>query len=445
MSLVALSSIAIAVAVMLPLITLISWNRNRLALVSTPVGRRLYRLLDVAYVVAWCLFAAVLSLGLAPLVIAIPMALMVFSFSLICMIRVRDMNRRLLDDALSAACTTSVPLDQVAEILAATRTDPLALRAAEFSARLRAGQTPWIAAHECRLRLPLATQMILAGKSNPAIQDPTRRFVQQREEAFDLQSQNPDVSSMAFPWLVSVLPFVLAVVTFFLIKIVPTISMMLDEFGVEVEMSSDDQGVVAATTDRNPLVVTLSILRLFQSSIGAVWLIMVILAIVFHVGWWLLHRNPSNELLWRLPLIGPYYRDQHRSDLLDSLSLLVASGQSLDTAITTVNRNSSPESVSWPITRAQAMIQQGQSWTAALVKCRLIDRATAKWLQAAAASESLVRSLQSAAAALRRRAIRRRTAVGSVMVPAAVVLIAVPVFVVSYYLFYALSRLIFSL
>jgi type II secretory pathway component PulF len=366
----------------------------------------------------------VLAVGLAVLTLAgLLFWVILIAVSLAALAEYRLAQRYALLWALAAAAERSIPLIPIIEAIARERGGTFAWRGRRLAAMLKAGMPLRDAIERSQKLFPRQTlPLIHVGCQSGALAPALR-------QAASIAKLDQPVWQFVlgrFFYLCCLAYFGLGVVTFLMLKIVPSFEKIFKEFGVQ--MPAMTQAVIAGA-------------RLFT----ALWFLSVPLLPVF--GLLLLYAvfRYAGLLAWDLPGMGPLTRRLDTALIFDALALAAGHQRPLPEAVECLARTYPKPPIRRRLFRALADIHGGRDWCESLRDQGLMKQADRAILQAAQRVGNLPWALREMADSNRRRLAYRLYALVQILFPAVILLfgLAVMFFVVG--MFVPLITLIWRL
>jgi type II secretory pathway component PulF len=373
-------------------------------------------LLLAATIVGWVLvllglfFACTVPVALAALVI----------FAMV-VARYRQSERRTLLWMLAAAADRKIPLVEAVRCFSAGRKDEVGRRARRLANLLDQGQT-----------LPQA----LRG-SRHSLQRDAQLFVNLGASSRDLGAHlraaldiNPTLQMARDAWygmamyLVVFINLAVACSLFILLKTLPTWSVIVGDFDMEMAWSMKLL-VQAAAWDH--WLVGLSIALLILANTTLLWMVLHYLGV------------PLPEFPWRIPGYGD---DHTTSRLLRGLAMSIESGYALPQAVDALAEQDPSRRLRHQLRRVSARLQAGIEWCEAMVRSGLIRANEATLLRASSRAEHLPWTMRHVAEMRERRFNYRTAARLRILGPLLIILSALPVGMLAFAVFDSLARLI---
>jgi general secretion pathway protein F len=317
-------------------------------------------------------------------IILLVMALMVYD-------RTRRAQHRALVWALSTAATRGVPLPEAARAYSDEAQGRMGARSLTLAEHLERGQSLESAALAARMRMGTAMRFTVKMGEPLGVLGPAMR--QQIEDSHQLDAALRAAVARIFNVAVIIVTF-LSVCTFVMLKIVPVLQRMFEEFGLKLP------ALTMLVIDSTRWVSTFGMVFVVLI-IGVILPLLFFCATLFYIGWF-----PRG-----LPLWWPIFRRYDGALVMRGLALAIRRGLPMPQAMRIVE-----DSYPLPIVRqklhiACQRVEAGGDWVQALRDSKLIGQADAAVLAAAQRVGNLDWALEEmAATAIRRQAERVQVA-----------------------------------
>jgi type II secretory pathway component PulF len=366
-------------------------------------------------IAAWLLvFVGVLgSVG----IIFLPVALVVFAMAAG---RYRDMQRRALLWSLAISAERGLPLAPAARAFAAGRADEIGRRGDRLADLLEAGVALPEALGKSGNRLPIEAE--LAARLNQESGDLVQGL---REAARAGSLYLPLWQSLfeRFLYLVVLLLVFGIVQTFLMIKIVPTLVQIFEDFDASLPRMTEvviglSEWAAAAAVLAGPLYMLV--------------IAVLLLGTLYYMGW----------LPWELPVVDRLTRRLHGSHVLRCLAQATERGRPMSDTLGLLARCYPRANVQRLLTGVAEQVARGNDWSESLRQSGLIGTPDAAVLKAAQRVGNLPWALREMADSNARRIFRRGNAALQIGFPLVILCVAVVVGCWCVALFYPLVQLI---
>lgn len=336
--------------------------------------------------------------------------------------RMRRSEHRALLWSLSAAAEKGVPLAEAARAYSDESLGDTGVRALALAEALERGETLDQAVRSARLWMGTAMKLAVRLGERLGMLGPAMR--QQLQDTHLIDTALRNAVARVF-YLCAVIYVLVTISTFVMLKIVPVMQKMFDEFGLELPAP------------------TVFVIKLAKWLVDVGWIFVLpplalLLPILFGLGlmhflglvprnipfWWLLFKRYDGALVMR------------------GLALAVRQRRPLPEAFRLVADSYPLSIVAGRLRRAAERVEAGQNWCESLQRTGLIGPAEAPLLAAAERAGNLDWALEEMADSALRRQTYRLQAVISVLFPMLLVVVALVVFVFVVGMFMPLISLI---
>ena len=398
----------------------IAWNRTRVN------GQRsAYMAGTIPRATGWTLFiiglyalSGVLS---GPLCIFVWIGLTIILLSLL--YRFRSVERRSLLWTLMLAAERSIPLDTAARAFASERRDHIGLRAYDLAEYLEAGLPLALALQRSRLHYPQAILLSAElGQQTNNLGGALRRALGSNYES-DVVMRS--VAERTF-YLLLVILFGSSLLTFIMMKIVPAIQRIFEEFGIDLTGAMELLISVAY--------VLINFWPVFFL-IGTVLVIFMLRSLAYYTG-----SSPRY-----MPGIVAGWQRADRSVIMHWLAHAVRQNRPLPEMMRLMSAYLTKRRLRTKLQRTARRIDEGLEWTECLQEAGVIRRPEAAVFRAAERTGNLAWALDEMAESNARRSIYRIRALTNVAFPCAVLAVGSFVMLIAFAVMSTLFKLISSL
>lgn len=337
--------------------------------------------------------------------------------------RFRSVERRSLLWTLMLAAEKNIPLDTAARAFASERRDHIGRRAFDLAEYLEAGLPLALALQRSRLHYPQSILLSAElGQQTDNLGGALRRALGSNNESELVMRA---VAERAF-YLICVILFGAVLVAFMMVKIVPAIQRIFDEFGLEVTGPMRLLvGLTYALVQVWPLVLL----------VGIVLLILMLRSLSYYTG-----ASPRY-----MPGIVAGWQRTDRSVIMHWLAHAVRQNRPLSEMMRLISAYLTKRKLRSRLQRTARRIDQGLEWTECLQESGLIRKPEAAVFRAAERTGNLAWALDEMAESNARRSIYRLRALTNVAFPAAVLALGCTVLLIATAVFSTMFKLISSL
>jgi protein transport protein HofC len=324
---------------------------------------------------------------------------------------------------LAVSAERSVSLISAVESYAAEVGGFYGSRVAEFAEMLRAGVPVCDALGSVPLLIPRQLYPIIrTADESGAMAKGLREAASSRE----LQQDYWGSISSQMLYILSMICFGLMVLTFIMIKLIPSYEKIFKDFQTGLPT------------------MTLALMEVSHWFVNYWYLFApVFLGILFLFGYCLLKYFNVN--LFDLPGVGRFVRRKHTAAILDNLAMSVEHGRPLISTLQTLSICYPQGSIQSRLRRTVADVQRGAAWGESLLKRDLIGQADLAVLQSAERAGNLAWAMRELADSNRRRLAYRSSALAQVLFPPVVICFGAMVLFIVLALFMPLISLIRAL
>ncbi len=385
---------------------------------SVPVERQGAVLTAVAWtLVIVGLFAIT---GLMAGLLFIPAWIVLAMILLSLLYRYRSTERRSLLWALMLAAERDIPLDMAARAFASERRDHIGHRALDLAEYLEAGLPLALALKRSRLHFPQSVLLSAElGQQTGNLGGALRRALGTNNES-ELVLRT--VAERTF-YLICLVLFGGGLLTFMMIKIVPALRRILEEFGMEP----------------TPAMRTLMAITGFLITAWPLLLLGLIVLLVLGVGSLSYYTGCSHRYL---PGMVAGWQRADRSVIMHWLAHAVRQGRPLSEMMRLISAYLTKRSLRRKLQWTARRIDQGLEWTECLQESRLIGRPEAAVFRSAERTGNLAWALEEMAESHVRRSVYRLRALSNVAFPTAILVLGILVLLIAFAVLSPLSKLI---
>ncbi|MHB8897270.1 MAG: type II secretion system F family protein [Thermoguttaceae bacterium] len=337
--------------------------------------------------------------------------------------RFRSTERRSLLWTLMLAAERNIPLDAAARAFASERRDHIGDRAYDLAEYLEAGLPLALALQRARLHFPQSVLLSAElGQQTGNLGGALRRALGSNDESEQVLRS---VAERTF-YLASLVLFGAAILTFMMIKIVPALQKILEEFGLEPAPAM--KILVGAT---HFLVQVWPLVAL----VIAVLVLVLLRGLSYYTG-----SSPRY-----MPGIIAGWQRADRSVVMHWLAHAVRQNRPLPEMMRLMAGYLTKRRLRSKLQRAARRVDQGLEWTECLQDAGLIRRPETAVFRAAERTGNLAWALDEMAESHARRAVYRLRAFTNVAFPAAVMVLGSVVLLIAFAMFSPLYSLISGL
>lgn len=309
--------------------------------------------------------------------------------------RYRLLEWRALMWSLSAGAARGIPLDQVASAFAHERTDEIGLRAARLAEYLAGGTPLPEALRRAKTSLPL--EGILAARYGTETGSLAPAIAQIAKRQAELDTVLRSVFEKVF-YLFLVGGWMSVMITFMMVKIIPVMAKMFEEFGLDLPVAT------LAVVSISEFVVDYF---LFLVPIFLLFGAVLLIGGLHYVGW----------LPHDFPVVNWMTRRYDGALVMRTLGLAALEQRPFSQAIAMLTRLYPKHGVRMALAEAGRRIQRGEPWTESLRSTRIISQTDASVLEAAERAGNITWALEEMAESSLRRWIYRLRLALNVLFP----------------------------
>ena len=303
---------------------------------------------------------------------------------------------------LTISAERFMPLAPAVEAFARERGGVFGRRAKRLADMLNAGTPLPDALAKCRGLLPPGVlPLVRIGCESGALAPALR----QAATVHDLNNPLWIALVGRITYLLLLPAFGLSILAFVMLKIVPSFEKIFADFGTTLPPMTQLLIFISREADKYWYVFT---------PMYMLGMLLILYSLGRYLGW----------IRWDLPGMGWITRRLDTAAILDALSLVSRQNRPLPQAIVALAWTYPKRGVRWRLWRAAALVERGADWCESLFAYGLIRRADLAILQAAQRVGNLPWAMQEMADSNRRRLAYRLMALVQVLVPPAIILLA---------------------